>query len=129
MTIPIDKRENLYRFIWKIVQENSCYLLRIGGIQNHVHILVNLKPAMSLSKLVQDIKSRSSNWMKESGLFPDFVGWASGYYGCTLSPHDGKSVIEYIKNQEAHHLGTTFDNEIDILYSIAGQSSDDRDMR
>lgn len=129
MTIPLERKDNLYRFIWKIIQESSCDLIRIGGIQNHVHIFLNLKPTVSLAKLMQDIKSRSSNWMKESGLFPNFTGLSSGYYSCTLSPRDKKSLIEYIINQEHHHLGTPLDKEISTLYSIAGLQLDERDMR
>ena len=129
MTIPLQYKEDLYRFIWKIITDNSCKLMRIGGIQNHIHILLDLHPTVALAKLVQEIKASSSGWMSHDGRFPNFYGWANGYYAYTISPDVRHDVIEYIKNQESHHLDRPFDEELDRLYLDAGFTPDERDMR
>ena len=54
LTIPDEESEQLYRYIWSIVQSRNCRLLRINGIGNHVHILVELSPTVCLSDLVRD---------------------------------------------------------------------------
>ncbi|MGM9799767.1 MAG: IS200/IS605 family transposase [Muribaculaceae bacterium] len=110
-TITNDNREDLYRFIWKLCSQSGCYLLRIGGIPNHIHILLDLSPLISLSDLVKKIKQQSSNWMKESSLFPEFEGWGREYGAFSVSLSHKDSVIEYIKSQQEHHKVVSFEDE------------------
>lgn len=129
MTIPLAYKEDLYRFIWRKLDDHSCKLLRIGGIQNHVHILLDLHPTVALSKLMQSIKGSSSNWMKSEPRFPHFDGWGKDYFACTLSPEARVPLINYIKNQETHHLAEPIDSEITTMYRYADIEYDDRDLR
>ncbi|MDE6288282.1 MAG: IS200/IS605 family transposase [Muribaculaceae bacterium] len=129
MTLPIEYIDDLYRFIWRLAEDMDCKLLRIGGIQNHVHILVDLHQTVTLSMLVQNIKGQSSGWMKKDSRFRSFSGWGKEYFACTVSPQNKFSVIEYIKNQPTHHLGTVFDTEIQNLYSLAGQPYTEYDLK
>ena len=76
MTIPDETSEHMYRYIWSIINSRNCKLYRIGGIGNHIHMLVELSPAMALSDLVRDIKQGSSKWAKQQVYFPMFSGWA-----------------------------------------------------
>jgi len=128
MTIPLEHCEHLYRFIWKIVKEMKCDLLRIGGIQNHVHMLIDLHPSVSLAHLMQHIKGRSSTWMGSDIRFMKFRGWAAEYYGCTISPEWKYAVIEYIKSQMAHHNVEPIDVELSGMYRYAGLNYDARDL-
>jgi len=128
ITIPLEHCEHLYRFIWKIVTDLKCNLLRIGGIQNHIHMLVNLHPSVPLAKLMQDVKGRSSTWMKSDCRFINFNGWAAEYYGCTISPEQKHAVIEYIKGQVIHHHGEPVNDELTGMYRYAGLTYDNRDM-
>ena len=113
VTISQLNQEKLYRFIWSEIKSSGSSLLRIGGIPNHVHILLN--PSIALSTLVRDIKSRSSRWMKLSGDFPLFTSWAAEYYASTISFDEKTAVIEYIKSQKEHHLGKSLDEEFGEL--------------
>jgi len=128
MTIPLEQKDDLYRFIWKILTDERCKLLRIGGIQNHVHMLINLHPSTALSALMQKVKALSSGWMRADIRFPLFEGWAKDYYACSISPEHKDAVIEYIKSQETHHLGQQLNSEILKLYRYAGLTYDDRDL-
>ena len=120
MTISQPNEEKLYRFIWSVIKSSGSSLLRIGGIPNHIHILLNLNPTIALSTLVRDIKSRSSRWMKLSGDFPQFTSWASEYYASTISFEEKTAVIEYIKSQKKHHLGNSLDDEFGELMRGSG---------
>ncbi|MDE6320820.1 MAG: IS200/IS605 family transposase [Muribaculaceae bacterium] len=128
-TLPRQFKKAVYRYIWKIISDNKCKLLRIDGIQNHIHILMDLHPSVALAKIMQSIKSMSSGWMVQDGRFGFFDGWGEGYFACSVSPHEKKSVIDYIMNQEVHHLGRDFDEEVKGLYWSADIEYDDRDLR
>ena len=129
MTIPLELRDDVYRFIWKEITKHNCRLIRIGGIQNHIHLLVDLHPTVALSKLLQDIKSRSSCWMKSDSRFQFFRGWGTDYYGCTISPEHKDAVIEYIKSQDTHHNVKLLDAELMSMCHYAEVNYDNRDFR
>lgn len=129
MTIPLQNIEDLYRFIWKEVLAMNCRLIRIGGIQNHVHLLVELHPSVALAKLVQNIKSYSSGWMRSDERFPAFIGWAAEYYASTISSESQSEVVEYIKNQKSHHLSVPFEKEIEEICRLASLKFDYRDFK
>ena len=120
MTINPENEEALYRFIWKTLKNKDCYLLRIGGIANHIHIFVDINPMISKARLAGEIKRLSSLWMKQSGLFPHFEGWGKEYFGFSKSLEDKPKIIEYIKKQKEHHLGISFEDEIKELVVSEG---------
>ncbi|PKD43407.1 IS200/IS605 family transposase [Rhodohalobacter barkolensis] len=68
-------RELLYKYIWGVLKKNRCYLYRIDGTENHIHILIDLHPSVSLANLIKDIKLASSDFIKRENLFPKFTGW------------------------------------------------------
>lgn len=129
MTIPLKYKEDLYRFLWSEIKEKNCKLLRIGGIQNHVHILVDLNPSVALTNLVRDLKSRSSGWMRKDARFVNFRGWAAEYFAVTVSPEQKDVVIQYIKNQEVHHGVCSTDEEFAVLYRSASLEYEKDDMQ
>lgn len=57
----------LYPYIVKILINHNCRVLQIGGIDNHVHILCDVSKTLSIAKLVEEIKSSSSRWIKTKG--------------------------------------------------------------
>ncbi len=113
------RREDLYKFIWGIIQERKCHLYRIGGIEDHLHILTSLHPSITLADLVKDIKVISANWIKGEKVFPFFEHWQEGYGAFTITADDRPALIEYIKNQEEHHRKETFAEELQRLVEAA----------
>ncbi len=129
MTISETHSEDVYRFIWNIIKESRSKLLRIGGIQNHIHLLIDLNPSIALSSLMRDIKANSSAWMKGNSCFPYFDGWAKEFYACTVSPEHKDAVIDYINGQKYHHHGIPFDNEIKNMYRYADMDYYETDLQ
>ena len=115
MTINAEHAEDMYRFITSIVKRNECNLCRIGGIENHIHMLIDLAPTVTLSHLLWDIKRSSSDWAKRSGLFPEFVGWGKEYGAFSVSNSHRDAVIRYIMGQREHHNRLSFDDEYQRL--------------
>lgn len=106
-----DRRDDLYKYISGVLKNKNCHLYRIGGIEDHIHILMDLHPTVSLSSIVKDVKLSSTEYIKENSLFPQFDGWQNGYGAFTYSIREKDILIEYIKNQEAHHKVKTFKEE------------------
>jgi len=103
--------EELYKYIWGIIKNKDCHLYRINGIENHIHIVSDLHPSISLADYLKDIKVASSIWMKSNGKFPLFEGWQEGYGAFTYSAKERDSLIKYVKNQKEHHKKETFLDE------------------
>ncbi len=81
-------------------------------MEDHLHILCDLHPSISLADYVRDIKTASSIWLKQSGKFPKFEGWADGYAAFTYAWNEKNIIINYIKNQQEHHKKEPFKDEL-----------------
>jgi putative transposase len=114
--ISTDWKEELYRYISGIIKYRNQKLMIIGGMGDHIHILIGFHPACVLSDLVRDIKSNSSKWVNENRLATGRFEWQTGYGAFTIGQSQVDKVISYIKNQEAHHSNRTFHDEyLDFL--------------
>lgn len=121
-----DRRSELFRYIWGIVRNREGHLYRINGVEDHLHILTSLHPAVSLADFVKDIKTGSTRWIKQNSIFEAFSHWQEGYGAFTCSQRDLAALIEYIKRQEEHHRKVTFQEEYRKLLADAGIEFDER---
>src|SRR6218665_380156 len=125
-TINEKNESELYKYIWGIIKNKKCQLYRINGMPDHIHIFCDLHPTINLSDLVKDIKVATNLWIKQSGLFPGFVGWQDGYGAFTYSIREKDMVINYIKNQKEHHKKETFEDEFRRLLNEHGIEFDEK---
>ena len=104
-----DKR--LYDYIGGIIRAQNCKSIIIGGTSDHIHILVSFDSIMSVSKLVNLIKSNSTKWIHTT--FPDkqYFVWQEGYGAFSVSKSQMNQITEYIKNQAEHHKKMSFQEE------------------
>jgi len=115
-TLVEPDRENLYRYMGGILKNKKCHLYRIGGVENHIHIITHIHPSVALASLVKDIKLASSDYIKTHNILPGFNGWQKGYGAFTYSISAKDNLIEFVKNQKKHHIKETFRKEyIDLL--------------
>ena len=119
-------REDLFRYIWGLIRDTKSRLYRINGTLDHVHVLTSLHPTFSLSDLVKVVKGKSSYWIKENHIFPDFSNWQDGYGAFTHSSQEKDRLIDYIKRQEEHHRSVSFGDELRDLIIEAGVEFDER---
>ena len=111
----------LYSYIWGIIKHKNCKLLRIGGIENHIHMLIDVHQDVALSMLVRDIKRASSLWIHEHASdFPMWEGWSEGYYAFSVSYNSYQSVVDYIKSQPTHHQRVPFNTELTMMLQSHG---------
>lgn len=109
--IKADWRDNLYKYINTIIKEQGHKPLAIGGTSNHIHILFGFRPSQSLSSLMLRIKRESSEWINLEGFTPCRFQWQNGYGAFSYTKSHVPRVIQYIRNQEAHHAKKSFREE------------------
>lgn len=91
-------------------------VLAINGMADHVHILLGIKPTVSLSDLVRDIKSNSSRFINEKRWVKGKFEWQNGFGAFTYSHSQIGRIMKYIRNQEHHHQKRSFREEyVDFL--------------
>ncbi|MDX9694516.1 MAG: IS200/IS605 family transposase [Bacteroidales bacterium] len=104
-------KDELYKYITGIVQNQNHKLIAINGMPDHLHIFIGLKPDQSISDLMQDIKGGSSKWINEKGFVNGKFEWQSGFGAFSYSDSQVDNVVKYIIAQEEHHKKKTFIEE------------------
>lgn len=104
-------KKELYKYITGIIQNNNHKLLAINGVSDHIHILIGIRPAQSISELMKIVKQNSSKWINENKLTETHFEWQEGYGAFSYSKSQIKAVVNYIENQELHHKKKTFRDE------------------
>jgi len=100
-----------------IALNKGFLVLRAGGVEDHIHLLVDLPPDFDVSKAVQVIKSNSSHWMKRH--VKQFA-WCRGFAAFSVSESMKAKTIAYITNQRKHHQKKSFDDELKELLRLSG---------
>jgi len=104
-------KASLYKYITGIVSNKGQKLMKINGVQNHLHILLGTQANCKLSDLMKDIKANSSKWINENKLVLGKFEWQRGFGAFSISQADVNRVINYIKNQEERHKVKSFKEE------------------
>ena len=103
--------EELFKYIGGICKNLECNPIKVGGYRDHIHILCVLSRKIALMKLLEEIKSHSSKWIKTKGdKYKNFY-WQRGYGSFSVNPAEIDVVIRYIENQAKHHKKKTFQDE------------------
>ncbi|MCH7752735.1 MAG: IS200/IS605 family transposase [Planctomycetes bacterium] len=124
--ITDDLKEELYRYIGGIIRSEGGIQLEIGGISDHVHILAKLKPAISISQMLNRIKTNSSKWVNENRKSDVRFAWQEGYAAFSVSESQVEHVRQYIRTQEQHHRKQSFQDELVALLQRHGIEYDSR---
>jgi len=104
-------KTELYKYTAGIVKGKGQKSIIVNGMADHIHAFVGLRPVMSISDLVRDMKNNSSNFINDQKLVKGKFEWQEGYGAFSYShSHIGK-VYDYILNQEQHHKKKTFKQE------------------
>jgi putative transposase len=119
--IPLELQPRLYAYLIGIARNLQIQLIAVGGMPNHIHLLIAVRPTMGLAVAIQKLKANSSRWMGEQGLSFE---WPKGYATFSVSPSLVEMVTNYIRNQEQHHRGRSFEEEFLVLLKKAGVSYD-----
>ncbi|MDR1678952.1 MAG: IS200/IS605 family transposase [Prevotellaceae bacterium] len=125
-TIPEEHEKELYAYIMGIINNKKSKLYRIGGTENHLHLLVDIHPTFAVSDFMRELKEYSSKWLGQNPDFPDFEAWAVSFAAFTYNLNDKQTIIDYIKNQKEHHKTVSFEDEYRQFLIENGIEIDDR---
>ena len=101
-------RDDLLAYIGGIVKDHKSVLLKAGGIEDHVHLLLRIHPEFAISKTVQLLKANSSKWINEQRKLSGKFEWQRGYGAFSVSQSMAQTVKDYIAKQREHHTKQTF---------------------
>ena len=106
-------RPKLHAYLATVTRTLDCECFLVGGIDDHVHLAIGLSRTITIAKLVEQIKTISSKFMKTDA--PNFA-WQRGYGVFSVNPSDLPALKQYIATQEQHHQIQTFQDELrDLL--------------
>jgi REP element-mobilizing transposase RayT len=103
--------EELHSYLGGICNNLECHVIKVGGYTDHIHILCMLSKKVALMKLMEELKSHSSKWIKTKGAAYSTFSWQNGYGAFSVNPAEVERVIQYIANQKVHHRKKAFKTE------------------
>jgi putative transposase len=124
--ITAEIEDRVWAYLGGIAAQNRLRPLCVGGVSDHIHMLMSLPPTISLGKAVQIIKGRSSKWIHEA--FPQRreFAWQRGYGAFSVSASQISRTIDYIRNQPHHHRIKGFQEEYLTFLNKYGVEIDER---
>lgn len=119
-------QEELYRYIAGIIKGEEGFVISIGGMEDHIHILCTIPAKTSVSNMLKQIKGNSSSWFHERFPNTSFFKWQSGFGAFSVSQSQIDKVKEYIQNQKGHHERFDFKDEFRNLLKRHGIQFDEK---
>lgn len=116
-------QNHLYAYIGGIARENDMAALAVGGVADHVHVLLSLSRTIAVAKALQLLKGGSSKWLNENSPRKAF-SWQEGYAAFSVSISNREKVANYILKQAEHHKRMTFSEELSKLLRAHGIAED-----
>ncbi|HTI98431.1 MAG TPA: transposase [Dongiaceae bacterium] len=115
-------RQRLWPYLGGIARENEIKALAIGGVADHVHMLLSLPATLSVSKTLQLLKGNSSKWLRETfpELRPQGFAWQEGFGAFSIGVSGIEDTIQYIQTQEKHHAKKNFREELETFLKKHG---------
>ena len=101
--ITLEREAELVPFVAKLLQGVDCKLIQGGAASNHIHLLLEMSPALSIQELVRRIKGASSHWIHRRWPELKEEGWQNGYAVHSVHPDGWDTVARYIQRQREHH--------------------------
>ena len=124
--IKAEWKEELFKYIAGILNNQKTKLIAIGGVEDHIHILFGMNPTIALSDLVREVKASSSKFINEEKFVRGKFYWQEGFGAFSYSRSQIDAVAKYILNQEEHHSGKSFKDEYIALLDRFEVEYDDR---
>ena len=124
--ITPELRDRLWPYLGGIARKNNIRALVVGGVEDHVHMLLSLRSTRDIAKAVQLIKGGSSKWVHEE--FPERreFQWQEGYGAFSIGISQTDDTVMYIGNQLEHHRHRTYQEEFIAFLERHGIEYDPR---
>ncbi len=127
-SIPAELQPRIWSYIGGIAKQNGFKAISIGGVEDHVHILLSLPPTMPLSKAVQLLKGGSSKWIHDNLPTMKLFSWQQGYAAFSIGVSDIERTTAYISKQKSHHKRIDYREEILLFLKRHNINYDEKDV-
>jgi putative transposase len=124
--ISEDIEGELHKYLAEICRNHECHPIKIGGYNDHVHIVCSLSRKIALMDLIEHLKTSSSKWLKTKRRRLENFYWQGGYYTVSVNPDHMENLLEYVENQREHHGRGTFKQEVETLLAKNNIEYDER---
>ena len=111
---------HLYKYLNTLTSKNGHKLIRINGVEDHVHMLISMSSQQPISNFVLALKKSSSNFISKNQFSNEKFYWQEGYGAFSVSAGNKGQVIKYIENQKEHHQKLSFIEEYEVLLNLLG---------
>ena len=118
-TIDASWRGALHGYMGGTIKGLGATPISIGGVEDHIHLLMGLRGTHAVSDLVREIKKASSVWVKDHVGARQFT-WQEGFAGLSVSSDRKNTIVAYIANQEEHHRKVSSLSELKSILKAAG---------
>ncbi len=125
-SIAMAWKSKLHGMLAMIAHERGFPTIVVGGIEDHVHLLMSLPKDRAISDCLRVLKSTSSKWVNDEFFHQRGFAWQDGYGAFAISPSHKQATIAYIEDQEAHHRHRTFQEEYRDFLVRQGITWDER---
>ena len=119
-------RARVHSYLIGVCREKATPALRVGGVEDHVHLLCRLSRVLSVAEFIRELKRSSTIWVKQQEPTMEEFNWQAGYGAFSVSPSHIDSLKNYIANQIEHHKRETFEDELRRLCRKYGVGMDER---
>jgi REP element-mobilizing transposase RayT len=124
--LPAHVQERVWAYLGGIARQHDLTPLLIGGMEDHIHMLLGMPPTVTVSEALRYVKGGSSGWIKENVPGCRGFAWQDGYGAFTVSKSSESDVKEYIAKQQEHHRVKTFQEEYRALLDRHGIQYDEK---
>ena len=121
-----EERGQLHAYITGILKNHDSPLIAVNSVRDHIHILFAQSQNQAPAKIVEQVKSSSSGWIKEQHAWYSDFAWQAGYGEFSVSPMHVEAVREYIRSQPEHHKQEDFQTEYRRFCEKNGKPLDER---
>ena len=119
-------RPDLHAYLATVARGADCECYRVGGVADHVHLAARHSRTVTTAKLVEELKTSSSKWLKTQSPALATFGWQRGYSAFSVRPSDLNALRHYIDTQEQHHRTKSFQDESRAFLTKYGIEFDER---
>ena len=121
-----DERGQLHAYIAGILKNHDSPLIEINSVRDHIHILFAQSKNHAPAKVVEQVKTWSSVWLKQQHAWYDDFAWQGGYGEFSVSPRHVEAVRRYIRRQQEHHARKNFQTEFRHFCETNAKPLDER---
>jgi REP element-mobilizing transposase RayT len=126
--IKPDLQQRLWPYLGGIARENKMKALIVGGVEDHVHVLLSIPSTLSVAKSIQLLKGNSSKWIHDTFRERWEFEWQEGYGAFSIGVSGIAETTKYIQSQAEHHRTMTFREELEVFLKKHGMEYIERDL-